>query len=143
MKVLLDTGPLVALLNRRDHSHRWSVARTAHLPRPFYLCEAVLTEAFFLLRGIPDGMERLTRQLALREWFDFSFSFADHQDRVGELMLKYRNVPMSFADACLVRMTEVVKDAHILTLDRDFYIYRKQRNQELRVISPPVSGGSV
>jgi hypothetical protein len=51
-------------------------------------------------------------------------------------MQRYNSVPMSLADACLVRMTEIYTDASILTLDSDFRIYRKHRNQEISVIMP-------
>ena len=64
-----------------------------------------------------------------------NFSVGDHQHRVGELMLSYADVPMSFADACLVCMAEQQK-SKILTLDSDFNVYRKHQNDPLQLISP-------
>jgi len=134
MRVLLDTGPLVALLNRRDAAHRWSVEEAAKLKPPFFSCEAVITEAHFLLRGVPLGRERLIELIALGR-FDLSFSFWQHQGRVGELMEQYSNVPMSFADACLVAMAEE-SDGRIFTLDADFHIYRRHGQEALQLIIP-------
>jgi hypothetical protein len=58
-----------------------------------------------------------------------SFSFGDHQEPVLALMRKYADVPMSFADACLVRMTEVVADPLVLTTDSGFRVYRRNGRQ--------------
>jgi len=52
------------------------------------------------------------------------------------LMERYADVPMSFADACLVRMAEMLDDSRILTLDRDFKTYRRHRNREIPTIMP-------
>ncbi len=65
-----------------------------------------------------------------------AFSYADHIDRVNALMETYANVPMSFADACLVRMAEVYPDGNIFTTDGDFRIYRKNKTERLDVIMP-------
>ena len=99
----------------------------AELPRPFYSCEAVLTEAHFLLSSIPLGTQHLI-ELVARGGIDFSFSYAEHATRIGELMMRYADVPMSFADACLVCMAEQT-DSSIVTFDHDFWVYRKHRDQ--------------
>ena len=74
-------------------------------------------------------------ELVARGGIDFSFSYADHAERIGALMMRYADVPMSFADACLVCMAEQA-DSTILTFDNDFQIYRKHRDQALQVIMP-------
>ena len=51
-------------------------------------------------------------------------------------MQRYESVPMSLADACLVRMSEIYTDTSILTLDSDFRIYRQYKNQVIPVIMP-------
>ena len=135
MKVILDSGPLVALLYRRDVHHRWTVQQIAELPRPFYTCEAVITESQHLLRNIPNGKQSFIA-LIDRSGMDLSFSYSIHRHRVDELILTYSDVPMSFADACLVCLAEQFKDAAIFTLDSDFRIYRKHRTQALQVIIP-------
>ncbi|HET6568021.1 MAG TPA: PIN domain-containing protein [Rhodothermales bacterium] len=134
MKVLLDTGPLVALLNRRDSFHRWSVEQAGRLKPPFHTCEAVLTEAHFLLAGVPMGRERLL-QLTSSGRLDLSYSYQNHRSRVKDLLLQYGNVPISFADACLVSKAEELGGT-VFTLDSDFHIYRKHRDQPLPAIMP-------
>ena len=134
MRILLDTGPLVALLNRRDALHARSIEQAGRLKPPFYSCEAVLTEAHFLLAGIPGGRDRLI-ELVSSDRINLSFSYASNRKRVDELMLQYRNVPISFADACLVCLAEQ-HACSIFTLDGDFRIYRKHRNEPLDVIMP-------
>ncbi len=134
MRVLLDTGPLVALLNRRDAAHRWSVEQATRLKPPFFSCEAVIAEAHFLLSGVPLGPERLTDLIASGR-LDLSFSFWAHHARVGELMGQYSNVPMSFTDACLVAMAEEA-DSRIFTSDGDFHLYRRHGREALQLIIP-------
>lgn len=64
------------------------------------------------------------------------FVFTEEVKPIRELMSRYSSVPMSFADACLVRMSELIKASCILTLDSDFLIYRRHRNQTIDVIIP-------
>ena len=65
-----------------------------------------------------------------------TFSLQENLTAVKNLVRHYQNVPMSLADACLVRMSELYPDSSILTLDSDFTIYRKNRNQTIPVIMP-------
>jgi len=134
MRVILDTGPLVALLNRRDIFHGWSVEQAGRLAPPFHSCEAVVAEAHFLLGRAHKGTKSLIDLLNSGRIL-LSFSVADHHHRVGELMLRYSDVPMSFADACLVCMAEQQRST-IFTLDSDFTIYRKHQKEPLQLISP-------
>ncbi len=134
MITILDTGPLVALLNRRDAFHRWSIKEAAKLKPPFFTCEAVMTEAHFLLQDVPLGSEQL-HELVASVRLDLSFSYAVHHERVRELMSRYNDIPMSFADACLVCLNEQHK-GRVFTLDSDFRIYRKNRRGVLDLIIP-------
>ncbi len=135
MTTIIDTGPLVALLYGREQYHQWTIAQVATRPGPFYTCEAVLTEAHFLLQRIPQGTQRLI-ELTGRGVLNLDYSYAAHQSRVDALMRRYQNVPMSFADACLVNLAEQLEAATILTIDSDFRIYRRHRNQALSLIIP-------
>ena len=130
---LVDAGFLVALLSRRDAHHRWAVARAAHLPPPWLTCEAVLSEAVHLLgaRGT-----RALASLLRRGAVVCRYSFADDGDAVLKLLEKYVDVPMSFADACLVRMTETLNDPMLLTTDGDFRIYRRHGRQTVPCMLP-------
>lgn len=131
--VLADTSFLVALLNERDTDHAWAAAQATHFPPPWRTCEAVLSEAFYLLRsaGLPALAELLQTRSVVCE-----FDVAGQVDDVLRLMKKYRNVPMSLADACLVRMSEILSDPTILTIDSDFHIYRRHGRQVIPCMTP-------
>jgi predicted nucleic acid-binding protein len=131
--ILVDTGFLAALLRRRDTHRLWATAQAAEHRPPWHSCEAVLTEVSFLLgpRGLP-ALSALLRRRSLR----VSFNFADHQEPVLALMHRYADVPMSLADACLVRMTEIVADPLLLTADSGFRIYRRNGRQTVPCVLP-------
>lgn len=130
---LVDAGFLVALLSRRDGHHRWAAAQAARTPPPWRTCESALSEAFHLLgpRGLSSLAALLERQ-ALVPAFDLRAEL----DRVLKLMRKYGDVPMSLADASLVRMTETFADPVLLTTDRDFLLYRRHGRQVVPVLIP-------
>lgn len=131
--VLVDAGFLIALLSRRDAFHEWAAAQMQSYGPPWSTCEAALSEAFHLLgpRGVP-SLSELIQRGAVR----FGFCFADHNKPVLSLMQKFADVPMSLADACLVRMTEVVSDPLLLTTDGDFRIYRRHGRQVVPCVFP-------
>lgn len=131
--VVVDSAFLVALLSSRERHHRWADATTDRFPPPWSTCEAVLAEAFYLLG--PAGRPALTALLA-RGAIAPVFSLDEHLDRVLGLMERYADVPMSFADACLVRMSETLTDPVILTLDADFGVYRRHGRQVVPFVSP-------
>lgn len=120
--ILVDAGFLVALLARRDGNHLWAVRQAERAPPPWTTCEAVLSEAFHLLgpHGTP-VLAALVGRGAVRSRFDF----AAEVEPVLRLIERYANVPMSFADACLVRMTELAAEPLLLTTDTDFRVYRR------------------
>lgn len=131
--VLVDAGFVVALLSRRDSHHRWALARVPELPPPWSSCEAALSEAFHLLgaRGAP-ALRALLRRRSLR----VAFKLAEDTEPVLKLMQKYADVPMSLADACLVRMTETLADPVLLTTDADFDIYRRHSRHVVPCVMP-------
>jgi predicted nucleic acid-binding protein len=124
--ILVDAGFLVALLSRRDSHHKWAATLARDYAPPWRTCEAVLSEAFHLLgtRGAP-GLSALLRRRALISAFDLD----NDVESVIKLLQKYADVPMSLADACLVRMSETFPDPIILTTDSDFRIYRRHSRQ--------------
>jgi predicted nucleic acid-binding protein len=131
--VIADSGFLVALLNRRDHDHPWTVMQSSQFTPPWRTCEAVLSEAFYLLGK--DGRAWLATLLR-RSAVISAFSLADNRDPVLSLMQKYADVPMSMAEACLVRMSEILADPLILTNDADFHIYRRHSRQVVPCAMP-------
>ncbi len=121
-QAMIDTGPLVAALSQADKHHQWVVQQLAILQPPLLTCDAVISEAVFLLskRRAQPSIEALFRwlnrgtiQLPLHVHYEIAV--------IGQLMKNYANVPMSLGDACLVRMSEQYPNHAILTLDSDFY----------------------
>lgn len=133
--ILADTGPLVALLDRSDQDHAWAVREGRRLPPKMLSCEAVLSEVHFLTQKLPEAKRRIEGWLA-EGWLELPFSAREHHAAVHDLMARYASVPMSFADACLVRMSELWPEAPVFTLDSDFRIYRRHKRQSLPLISP-------
>ncbi len=134
-QILLDTGVLVALLSKADQFHQWSTAAVTTANYPLLTCEAVITEASFLLRR-DSRSQQAVLSLVNRGAIQIAFCLADEAKAIEELIARYINVPISFADACLVRMAELYPESTVLTLDSDFKIYRKHRNQEIPIIIP-------
>lgn len=132
---LIDTGPLVALLVGDDHQHAWAVEQAKAAPPTVITCDAVISEALFLLKREghdTDLLFALVEAGFLRSEFDFHGEYR----ALRNLMRRYRDRPMAFADACLVRMAELRPEAVVWTLDRDFLVYRKQGRQSLSLVAP-------
>ena len=133
--VLLDTGPLVAFLDRRDEHHEWAVSQWSDIQPPLLTCESVISEACFLLRSLAGGGEGVL-ELMLRGVVAIEFRLGDDLKPVAKLLSKYANVPMSVADASLVRMAERLPESPVLTVDTDFRLYRKHGRQVIPTILP-------
>lgn len=134
--VLLDTGPLVALMAKSDHRHAEAKRAFAECAPPLRCCEAVVAEACFLLSQLRADAPAEVLALARAGLFTVGLAAADHWAALEALMRRYREVPMSFADACLVRCAEVHREARILTFDRHFTIYRWARTQRFQNLVP-------
>ena len=135
--VLLDTGPLVAFLNRRDRYHVWATAEMAGLRPPLLTCEAVLSETCFLLRKLDSGTDAVFCLLE-RGLITVRFRLDEEVQAVRKLMARYGRIPMSLADACLVRMAEQNSDSVLLTLDAAFRVYRKHARHVIPTLMPEV-----
>ncbi len=136
MKLLLDTGPWVALMCRDDRYHDWARQQFASHPGPLLTCEAVVAETCFLLsRGGFDPGKAL--RLVERGVVQVAMSLQAEIAPVRALFERYDNVPASLADACLVRLAELHEPSRVLTLDGDFRIYRRHGRKAIGVISPP------
>jgi len=133
--VIVDAGPLVAFLKRDDEHHDWARQVFDRLTNPLLTCDSVLSEALFLLQQTHGGTEQLVTLLE-RGIVAPCFDLATQLSEVGKLLRKYESVPMSLADACLVRMVELHPRSSVFTLDSDFQIYRRNRRQTIPVISP-------
>ena len=134
-RVIVDTGPLVALLNSRDTHHAWVVQQLGDIQPPMLTCEAVLAEATYLTRAVPGARAALIEMLG-EEFLNIGMAVADHHTSILAMVRRYTDVPMSLADACLVRLAELYPQSPVLTLDSDFAIYRKNGRQVISMICP-------
>ena len=134
-RVLVDTGPLVAYFDRDSEHHDWTREQFKLLAGPLISCQPVLTEALFLLKrdGLnPDWILQMVERSELICEFDVHAEIAS----IRRLLKKYRDLPATLADVCLVRMSEFQKDCAILTLDQDFLIYRRNSRQVIPLLAP-------
>jgi len=133
--ILIDSGAIVAGLHRRDQHHAWARAHLEAFVDPCLTCEAVLSESFFLLQRAREGREALCTLLE-RKIIAVGFSTQNELAQTLRLLRRYADTPMSFADACLVRMVELIDEATVFTTDSDFEMYRKQGRQVISLIEP-------
>lgn len=132
---IADTGPLVAYFDRAERNHGWAVERVRELEAPLLVCEPVLAEVMYLLGLLPKAQDALFGLLengALR----IALRIEEHVPALRALHRKYRDRPMSLADACIVKMAELFDEHRILTLDSDFSVYRKHGRAPLELIHP-------
>src|SRR5260221_3946895 len=134
-RVILDTGPLVAYLNRNDQHHQWAVDSWSALVDPLWTCEAVLSEAIFVLQSEDASIEPVLRLLE-RRLIHVDFSMNEQRSDVMRLLRKYADQPMSAADACLVRMSELTDASQVFTTDRDFRVYRRKGRHVIPLLAP-------
>lgn len=133
--VLLDTGPLVTFLAAGLKHHDWVCGQWKRLQPPLFTCEPVLTEAAFLLKREGCETEPLFALLE-RGVLRIGLEIEDQLPDLRALMRRYRDRPMSLADACLVRLAELHPGAIIFTLDADFRTYRRHGNKVIPVLMP-------
>lgn len=126
--IILDTSPLVAFIDKGDNFHDWAVETWKSIAIPLFTCEAVISEACFLLRRTHGGQNAVMSMLEAGV-IVIPLHLSDEIETIRELMSRYQNVPMALADACLVRMSELIQGSSVLTLDSDFRIYRKNKSE--------------
>ena len=127
---IADTGLVVAYLNPRDAHHAWAVGQFERYPS-FETCEPVLAEAAHLVGG-PGPVVGLVTSGALR----LGYSLAGDEGAVAALVAKYADVPMDLADACVVRLAERHDDCEVVTVDGDFFVYRRHGSRAIPVAHP-------
>lgn len=133
--IFVDTGPLVALVSGGDRYHGWAKEQFGAIKPPLYTCDAVLTEACYLVRKDPKGplaiLEMVSRGLLLS-----AFRLEEHTEPIKRLLARYASIPMDLADACLVRATELYESPVVFTIDTDFLVYRRHGRQRIATIMP-------
>ena len=132
---LIDTGPLISFLGSGLRHHSWTCEQWKLFRPPLLTCEPVLTEASFLLRREGHDADPLF-ELLERGVIRIALNIESEQAGLRTLMQRYRNRPMSLADACLVRLSELHPQGEILTFDSDFRIYRRHGNKVIPVLMP-------
>jgi predicted nucleic acid-binding protein len=133
---IVDTGPLVAFLDRGERYHGWTVEQVRTLDAPLLVCEPVLAEAMFLLSGQAKAQDALYG-LLVNGAVRVAFQVGEHLAALRALHNKYRDRPISLADACVVRMAELFERHFVFTLDSDFSVYRKNGREALNLVFPP------
>lgn len=133
--IIIDTSPLVAFIDKSDNFHNWTIEAWKRISIPLLTCEAVISEACFLLKQTHGGQQAVMRLLKANV-IKTRFELSEELNAVDQLMQRYQSVPMSFADACLVRMSEKWVNSAVFTLDSDFSIYRRDRNNLIPLIAP-------
>lgn len=133
MKNILDAGPLIAAINRQDEYHEWACHTLERLGPPFYSCAEAMAEAA-ALTGRPAAIVEMIQAKEIL----LSFDLAEQTAAVLALLKKYNDRKMDLADACIVRMTELMRTSQVITLDRsDFSVYRRNGREIISIIAPP------
>jgi len=123
----------VALLDRSEQHHRECADAVSSVRAALITCEAVIAESCYLLRDL-EGAAAAVVENVDRGIFQIPYHLTGSAGGVLKLIRKYADVPMDFADACLVDMASDYRTGRILTLDADFRIYRWGRNRPFELL---------
>ena len=137
-RIIVDTGPLVALLRKGDQFHEWATAVVRGLPSPFITSEAVISEACYLLERDEVPVDPLFAMFS-RGAIVVDFDLQGEWPSILGLMKKFSDMPkgrMSLADAILVRLAELHDEAQVFTVESHFRIYRKHGRRQIPLIIP-------
>jgi predicted nucleic acid-binding protein len=131
--VLLDTGVIVALLDRSERLHERCAEAVQEIETPLVTCEAVIAESCYLLRNLAGASEAVIENVATGI-FQIPFQLSHEAAGVKQVLRKYRDRRIDLADACLIRLADEFGTGDILTLDGDFSVYRWGRNKAFRML---------
>lgn len=131
--VLLDAGVIVALLDRSEQHHEVCAKIIKSIEAPLLTCEAVITKSCFLLRNLPGAPAAVIENVAAGI-FQVSFQLSTDTEGVKRQLRKYQDREIDLAVACLIRMADQFGTGDILTLDRDFEIYRWGKNKPFQLL---------
>lgn len=133
-QIVVDTGPLVALLRAHDEHHQACVAQAKKLPSQLLTCWPVITEAAWLLRNEPDGVHRLFELIerGVLQLYQLAVSAALW---IARFVRQYSSIRAQVADAAVMFIAEREGIDTVFTLDRrDFSVYRLSNGKALRII---------
>ena len=132
--ILVDAGPLVALLNRRDQHHAICVSASRTLRGPFYTCWPVITEAAYLLRENAVAVKKLLGRIRLGKIGVLQL-LPEDMEGVAAILDKYSDQKLDFADAALMHLAERESIASIFTVDqRHFSLFRTIQGNSLTIV---------
>ena len=132
MNGIADTGYLVALANARDRHHAWAMRVSEQVTEPLLTCEPVLAETAFHLRNAGLVLEMLSEG-----FLSLSFDCNDHLPQLAALAKRYADRQPDLADLCLIRMSELYPHHRVITVDKDFHVYRRNKREVIPLICPP------
>ena len=130
---LLDTGVIVALLDRSENFHQACAEAVQAIEAPLITCEAVIAETCYLLRNLPGAPEAVIENVAAGI-FQIPFQLSKHTAALKHILKKYRDRRIDLADACLIRLADEFETPDILTLDKDFHVYRWGKHKSFRLL---------
>lgn len=133
--VILDASPLVAYFDQSEEHHDWCARQFESVRPPLISCEAAIAEAVYLIESRGGNATRIF-EFIRDEIIQLPFHLEAEIAAIVTLRRRYTNVPMSLADACLVRLAEKHHNTRIFTLDRDFKIYRRHGRQIIPLMFP-------
>ncbi|HTZ97958.1 MAG TPA: PIN domain-containing protein [Terriglobales bacterium] len=132
MKAIADTGMLVAMLQQKDQFHPWAAELAKQITWPALTCEPVLAETAFHLRSSAPVLEMLKENV-----IQVAFDCASHLEQLLELAVRYADLHPDLADLCLIRMSELYPRHTLITVDKDFRVYRRNKREAIPAIYPP------
>jgi predicted nucleic acid-binding protein len=131
--VLIDTGCIVAVLDRSERSHERCVDALRSVSGRLITCEGVIAESCYLLRHQRGAADTILENVE-RGVFQIGLRLDEMAGSVRAHMKRYARVPMDLADGCLVALAEALGTGRILTLDSDFRIYRWRRTRRFEYL---------
>ncbi len=132
MKAIADTGFLVAFARDRDMHHAWAIGVAQHITEPLLTCESVLSETAFHIGDTEVVFDMISEKL-----IRLSFDCNDHLPQLAALAKRYKDRQPDLADLCLIRMSELYPRHSVITVDKDFRVYRRNKREVIPLISPP------
>jgi predicted nucleic acid-binding protein len=131
--ILLDTGVIVALLDSSEKAHHLCAEAIHAAVAPFITCEAVIAESCYLRRNFPGAPEAVIDNV-VAGIIQIPFQLSKAAVGVKQILRKYRDRKIDLADACLIRLADEFEASDILTLDKDFTVYRWGKNKPFRIL---------
>lgn len=133
--VLVDTGPIIALIDNRDSYHTWAASKIDTFENPMITNTAVVVEVLFILKRLNKNANRFFG-FVNEGIIKVKNPYPNNAELIHSMYSKYADLPASFADICLLSMIKQSKETKLFTIDSDFLIYHDSKGKPLNLISP-------